>query len=136
MSAAAARGVLQFHKRVKVAFRGRQVRQVDPLGAAARIDGTSARARAYRHVVDKVHGDILVALLDDEDGLGDITRLCCLIRGQLIDVDVDEEDVGQVIDLGLADVGLLEDVAVDADVPALVGPIAVRPGKQATVSMM
>jgi len=64
-------------------------------------------------------------LLDDEDGARQVAGLLLLVVGQLGNAGVDEEDVGQVVDLVLADIRELVHIAVEADIPALVGPVGI-----------
>lgn len=92
-----------------------------------RIDDTAAGIRLYRHIVDEVDGDIQVLLLYYEDFSRKVSCLVCLIGGQTVDIRVDQKDVGKIVHLFLRDVRLLENIAVDADVPALVSPVRVAP---------
>lgn len=92
-----------------------------------RIDDTAASIRLYRHIVDEVDGDVYVLLLYYEDFSRKISCLVCLIGGQTVDIRVDQEDVGKIVHLFLRDIRLLEYIAVNADVPALVRPVRVAP---------
>lgn len=127
MSAAGSCCVSQLDKSVKISLVRRLVWHVDRLGSATCVDGTSARTRPYGDIIDKVHGDVLVVLLHNKDGTGHIARLCLLVGRQIFDIDIDKEYIGKVVNLGLANVGLFVNIAMNADIPALVGPVSIRP---------
>jgi hypothetical protein len=48
-----------------------------------------------------------------------------LVGGQICNFRVDQEDVGQVVDLGLRDVWCFKDVSVEPYVPTLLSPIGI-----------
>jgi hypothetical protein len=121
--------LLDGHEDVKVALGGGLVGQRQALGAAGRGDGIAAARLAVAALHGRGlqrHGDILVALLDHVDGAREVAGLGLSLGRQLVDRGPDQEAVGQVVDLALRDVGELVDVAAEADLPALVGPVPVR----------
>lgn len=63
--------------------------------------------------------------MHDEDAGCHIPGLGCLIGREFVDGGIDEENIGEVIEFGLLDLRLLVDVAVKAQVPALIGPVSV-----------
>lgn len=72
-------------------------------------------ARIHCHVIDKTNHNLLMFQLDNED------------LNSNVDVDnVDEELVGQLVNLGQRDVRLLVNIAMDASVPPLIRPVGIR----------
>lgn len=113
---------------VKVALGGCRVGQSDLLrtaggcnsAASALFAGcTGCRGRFQGE------GDVFIALLEDEDRRSEVAGLGCLVWRELLDGGVDQEDIGQVIELLFGGVGLLVDIAAESQVPPLVGPIAI-----------
>jgi hypothetical protein len=49
-----------------------------------------------------------------------------LVGGQICNFRVDQEDVGQVVDLRLRNVWGFKDVSVESYIPTLLGPIGIR----------
>ena len=72
-----------------------------------------------------VEGHIDIALLDDEDLSSEVSGLCLLGGWQLSDVCANQEDIGEVVQLALGDVGLLEDISTKSQIPALVCPVCI-----------
>lgn len=50
-----------------------------------------------------------------------------LVCREILDFGADEKAVGQVVELVLRDIGLLEDVSVESNVPAAICPIPIGP---------
>jgi hypothetical protein len=74
----------------------------------------------------EVEGNVLTLLLNDKDRLRKISRLGLLVGGQICNFRVDQEDVGQVVDLRLRNVWGFKDVSVESYIPTLLGPIGIR----------
>lgn len=120
---------LDGYEDVKVAQFGSLVGKGKGLGSARCLDRVTATGLTVGTLHGrglKAHGNILVALLDNEDGAGEVACLFLLVLRQLVDACVDQKDIGQIIDLFLIDIWELVDIAVEADVPALVGPVRIR----------
>lgn len=90
-----------------------------------RIDGTPSCVRGHCDIVDQIDRDVLIRLLNHKDGPGHVPGLILLGRAQILDARSDEKHVGQVVNLALRQVWQLVDVAMDPQVPAIIGPIAV-----------
>jgi hypothetical protein len=65
-------------------------------------------------------------LLDDVDGAGKVASLGLSGGIKLVDRRSDQEAVRKIIDLALRDIRELVDIAVEPDVPTLVGPVRIR----------
>lgn len=63
------------------------------------INDTTTCVRTNVDVVLKVHGDIHIPLLNDEDLSRHIPRLCLLRQWQVLDICTNQEYIGQVIQL-------------------------------------
>ena len=120
---------LDGYEDVKVAQFGSLVGKGKGLGSARcldRVTATRLTVGALHGRRLKAHGNILVALLDNENGAGEVACLFLLVLRQLFNASIDQEDIGQVVDLFLIDIRELVDIAVEADVPALVCPVRIR----------
>lgn len=73
--------------------------------------------------MDGVDGHM--GLLYDEDFGGQVAGLVLLGGREVGDLGVDEEDIGELVQVVDRGVGLLVDIAVEADVPSGAGPIGV-----------
>ena len=102
---------------VEIAFHGRRVGKVDGLVATRGGDGAAtallARCACCRGGCE-LEGDVLVVLLKDKYFGGEVSGLGCLWWRKGFNRGIDQEDVGEVIQLGLGDVGLLVNVSVEA----------------------
>lgn len=75
--------------------------------------------------VDKVHTHGRVRLLHNEKLRRKIASLVLLRGWQGSDINIDKENIGELVQFSLGNIWLLEDIAVDAQVPTLSRPIAV-----------
>ncbi len=92
---------------------------------AYRINCTTALIGRHINIVHKVHLDLNIVLLHHKDRPCHISSLSLLRLRQFVNTRVDEEDIGEVVDFLLAQVGDLVNIAMHSNVPTLVGPIAV-----------
>ena len=126
----AARNVLDRNEGVVVTLRRGRVGKRHVLGAAVGRDRstTALFSRSTCHWRGReVEGKVLIALLNDKDRSGKVPRLISLRRRELVHRSIDQECVGQVIQPGSRNVGLLEDVATEPYVPALISPVRISP---------
>lgn len=77
-------------------------------------------------VSDEVDRHGLIALLNHEDGPRYVAGLGLLRLWEVLDFGINQENVGEIVDLVLVDLGDLVHVSVDPDVPSVVGPVRVR----------
>ena len=89
------------------------------------IDSPAIVRRPGRYVVDQGDGDVDMTLLNDEDLRGQVAGLILLVLREALDARSDEKYIRQIVQLVGGDVRLLEDVAVEPDIPTAFGPIRV-----------
>ncbi|KAI6756447.1 hypothetical protein HG530_012183 [Fusarium avenaceum] len=78
-----------------------------------RINGTATLIWRDIDVVYKVHLDLDIILLHNKDGLCQISGLGLLRLWKVFDTCIDEEDIGEVVNLFLTQIGDLVNIAVD-----------------------
>ena len=104
--------------------------------SSGRCDGSStalfARGAGGRCRLD-IKSDVLIALLENEDGSCEVSSLVCLRWGEFFDRGINKEDIGQVIELFSFYVWLLVDIPMKTEIPAAFGPVAI-PTDQSNVS--
>lgn len=90
-----------------------------------RINGAATLIWRDIDVVYKVHLDLDIILLHNKDGLCQISGLSLLRLWKVFDTCIDEEDIGEVVNLFLTQIGDLVNIAVYSNVPSLIGPVTV-----------
>lgn len=104
-------------EKVKVALRRSLAHQSYVLRASAWSDGGTATRCAVASLTRgrlKMHCDIDIALLNDENLSGKISGLGLLCRRQVLNRGTNEEDIGEVVQFRLGDVRLLEDISMES----------------------
>lgn len=72
-----------------------------------------------------MHCHVGIFLLNDKYGSCEVARILLLVRLQVFNIYIGQENIDQIINLFLVNIWQLVHVSTEADVPTLFSPIAI-----------